>query len=263
MSLSVPFLSEAEIDRAALTLLRETGLHSIQVPQTIVPVEDVLEKHLRLSLDFDDLHTKLGVSMLDDEPEILGALWVESREVFIDQSPDPHEHPEMDGRYRFTLGHEIGHWWLHRSYLNNNIETEDMFDAQHVSKPTVICRASNSKDRIEWQADTFASSFLMPAGLVYLQWREAFSRSAPLIFEVFERDSDWTTPPMGWKGQIVLPSENFGRFDPRAVSYFFFRASSILAPRFGVSVQAMRVRLQRLGLLLIERPELSSFTGTR
>ena len=81
MSITVPFLSEAEIERAALTLLCEAGLHGIKGPQLIIPVENVLEKHLKLSLDFDDLHAKLGVPLLGSEPEILGALWVHSREV--------------------------------------------------------------------------------------------------------------------------------------------------------------------------------------
>jgi hypothetical protein len=51
-----------------------------------VPVEEVLEAHLKLTLDFDDLHTKLGISMVGAEPEVFGALWVHSREIFVDQS---------------------------------------------------------------------------------------------------------------------------------------------------------------------------------
>jgi hypothetical protein len=109
MSIAVPYLSEYEIECAASLLLREVGLGSKRYCTNIVPVESILERHLKLSLDFDDLHTKLGVPISDDGPEILGAIWIESREVFIDQSLDPDANPAMEGRFRFTVGHEIGH----------------------------------------------------------------------------------------------------------------------------------------------------------
>ena len=82
-----------------------------------VPVEEYPRKHLKLTLDFDDLHEKLGIPRDGEEPEVLGALWAERGEVFIDESLDPDEHPEREGRYRFTLAHEIGHWCLHKNYL--------------------------------------------------------------------------------------------------------------------------------------------------
>jgi hypothetical protein len=194
-------------------------------------------------------------------PEIFGALWVSSREVFIDQSLDPDENPETEGRYRFTIAHEIGHWRLHRTYISGASQVNDLFRNGPRENKIVVCRASNAKDRIEWQADAFASSFLMPAGLVHREWRNAFSRSTPLVFEVFERDSNWTVPPLGWKGQVELPRELTGKFDARAVSYFFFKASRVLAPRFAVSIQAMQLRLEKLGLLLIQWPSQLSLLG--
>jgi hypothetical protein len=254
MSIEVPFLSEQEIEQTALRLLRDAGVCKSSNFNGIVPVEKILEHHLNLSLDFDDLHGKLGVQMSGEEPEILGALWVESREVFIDQSLDPDENPKMEGRYRFTVGHEIGHWCLHREHILAGSKEDDLFGAVVHSGPSVVCRASNSREPIEWQADVFASKLLMPTQLVHFWWRELFSRSTPLIFEVFERDSNWTRPPLGWRGITNLPRGLSSRFDPSAVSYFFFKASRELAPRFGVSIQAMQLRLEGLGLLLLERP---------
>jgi hypothetical protein len=42
-----------------------------------VPVEKVLEKHLKLTLDFDDLHERLGIPRSGEEPDVLGALWAD------------------------------------------------------------------------------------------------------------------------------------------------------------------------------------------
>ena len=120
MNIAVPFLSENDIERAAASLLVDFGDlrngGSIKPP---VPVEKVLEKHLKLTLDFDDLHERLGIPRSGEEPDVLGALWAESGEVFIDESLDPDEYPEREGRYRFTLAHEIGHWCLHKDYLTS------------------------------------------------------------------------------------------------------------------------------------------------
>jgi hypothetical protein len=254
MAIAVPFLSEREIEHAATRLLFEFGdLRNGGRIRPPVPIEEVLEKHLRLTLDFDDLHGKLGIPKDDDEPEVLGALWAESKEVFIDESLDPDEHPEQEGRYRFTMAHEIGHWCLHRDYLTSPAQQgTDPFG--HGRPPTVICRVSQAKERIEWQADNFAGCLLMPESWIRIVWREQFSRSNPLTFSVFQ-DSSWTKPPMGWRGKGKFPADVSERFDPAAVAYFFFRASEIMAPSFNVSIEAMRVRLEQLGLLLIDEPD--------
>lgn len=112
--ISVPFLSDSDIERAATNLLvqfRDRNGGRIKPP---APVEEILEKQLKLSLGFDDLHQRLGIPRRGEEPDVLGALWAERREVLIDESLDPEEHPEREGRYLFTLAHEIGHWCLHK-----------------------------------------------------------------------------------------------------------------------------------------------------
>lgn len=217
--MDVPYLSEDEIEKQAALLLAEYNVSRGLRLVAPIPVEELLERHLKLTLDFDDLHGKLGVPMSGSEPEVLGALWVESREVFIDQSLDPIASPEKEGRYRFTVGHEIGHWQLHREHLLSDSETPDFFE-QVARAPMVICRASQGRKLVEWQADKFASSLLMPRLLLHHFWREEFSRCTPLSFELFRR-SDWGKPPVGWTGNIVLPAHLRDQFDPRAVAYFF------------------------------------------
>src|SRR5688500_5216775 len=98
--MEVRYLSKDNIENQAARLLAEYNVaHGLRLVAPI-PVEELLERHLKLTLDFDDLHTRLGVPRSGDEPEVLGALWADSREVFIDQSLDPFENPMIEGRYR-------------------------------------------------------------------------------------------------------------------------------------------------------------------
>jgi len=248
--MDVRYLSEAEIEHRAAYLLADFNVRRCLRLNAPIPVEALLESHLKLSLDFDDLHARLGVPKSRNEPEMLGALWADSREVFIDQSLDPVEHPEMEARYRFTVAHEIGHWQLHREYLTQS--STGLF-GNTSQGPTVICRASQAKERIEWQADHFAASLLMPRNLLHHFWREEFSRTTPLVFANFQ-NSDWAKPPMGWTGSLRLDPPLRDCFDARAVSYFFYRASARIAPIFNVSIQAAQTRLQNVGLLYVDMP---------
>ena len=63
MTINVKFLPEQQIERDALGLL-ESYFHEQCIPiQVPIPVDEILEIHLGLSLDFDDLQTVLGVPM--------------------------------------------------------------------------------------------------------------------------------------------------------------------------------------------------------
>jgi hypothetical protein len=248
--MDVPYLSASEIENDAALLLAEFNIGRGRSLIAPVPVEEVLEGHLKLTLDFDDLHNRFGIPMMGNEPEVFGALWVNSREVFVDQSLDPTENPHMEGRYRFTVSQEIGHWRLHRNHLTS-ADQPDLFK-ESAKQGVVICRSSHAKKRVEWQADYFASCLLMPRELIAFWWREMFSRSNPLVFSSWIGDSAWTRPPVGWPTTVELPLDQRARFDPRAVAYFFYKASVPMAQTFNVSVQAMQLRLCELDLLRIE-----------
>ena len=247
MTINVKFLSEQQIERDAQGLL-EAYFHELGNPIRIpVPAEDILELHLGLSLDFDDLQAVLGV------PDVLGALWADNREVFIDQSLEPEEHPEMEGRYHFSVGHEIGHWRLHRHYLTNAGAQAAMF-AEGDPQPTVICRTSQAKERIEWQADYFSSCFLMPRQFVLDAWSGRFGSLKPIVYADIA-EQDWTRRPArgGMKPVgIVLRNVIEQLFDPHI--YAFETVAREFAPLFRVSIQAMRIRLENLGLLRLDHP---------
>lgn len=60
---------------------------------------------------------------------------------------------ENQGRYRFTLAHELAHWILHREEITSSQNEATYIDGVHNNK-------------IEKQADYFASALLMPLSAV-------------------------------------------------------------------------------------------------
>src|SRR5208283_5078728 len=160
MAIKVRYLSEDEIEKEAELLLAEysetTGV-PIKFP---VPIEEITTYHLALRLDFADLHEVLRIPMLHGQPDVLGAIWVDTETILIDCSLGPRKNPAMRGRYRFSVAHEIGHWRLHRRYVAKDPAQKSLFDGS--TEPTVICRSSQAKEPIEWQADFFSSCLLMP-----------------------------------------------------------------------------------------------------
>ena len=177
MMIKVRYLSQDEIEKEAERLLaeyEETAGGPVKMP---VPVEDITTYHLALRLGFADLHKTLRIPMLRDQPDILGAIWVDTETVMIDCSLDPKHNPLMAGRYRFSVAHEIGHWRLHRSYVAKDTNQASLFDGS--PEPTVICRSSQAKEPIEWQADFFSSCLLMPRRWVHDEWRECLDRTRP------------------------------------------------------------------------------------
>ncbi len=255
MAIQVRHLSEHEIERDTellLTEYEETAGEPVKLP---IPVAEIITYHLALRLGFADLHETLGIPMLRDQPDILGAIWIDKEAVLIDQSLDPKKNPSMKGRYRFSVGHEIGHWRLHRSYVAKDANQASLFDAP--SEPTVICRFSQKKERIEWQADFYSSCLLMPRRRVHDEWMEYFGRTRPLLLSDLRPN-----------GQVVMRAQTLiyeqGRNEVGAVDVALFEnVAWPIARRFGVSPAAMRIRLEKLGLLLRQPPRQQSLiTGT-
>jgi len=162
---NVKFLSKKVIEAEADALLVAYGRDCSPITKPPIPVEDILETHLGLSLDLDDLRKLVGAE------DVLGATWMSTREVFIDQSLDPDEHAKMRGRYLFTVAHEIGHWQLHRQYLLPD-EAQAGLLVKVPTEALLVGLTEKEKRRIERQANFFASCLLMPRAMVCEAWRE-------------------------------------------------------------------------------------------
>lgn len=138
-SVRVPFLLDERLQDLAGKLLGEIGYEG-------GPVD--LEKicsFLSLDLSFSD-----QTVFVSSGETILGSANFESREIKI----NPHDNTQ---RARFTLAHEIGHFFLgHEKYLRSESVLErDLFE-------TVATSDQVNYVRIECQANIFASHLLLP-----------------------------------------------------------------------------------------------------
>jgi hypothetical protein len=247
MAIKVKHLTEDEIEKDAKLLLAEYEVTIDEPIKLPVPVDDITTYHLALRLGFDDLHKTLNQPMLGSQPDILGAIWVEKQLVLIDSHLDPKSNPSMLGRYRFSVAHEIGHWRLHRSYVAKDPNQMSLFDVP--SEPTVICRSSQKNEPVEWQANFFASCLLMPRRRVHDEWKECLGRTRPLLLSDLRPN-----------GKVMMRAQSMiyeqGRNEAGAGDDALFEeVAKPIARRFGVSPQAMRLRLEKLGLLLRQAPQ--------
>jgi len=159
----VPYLAEEVIERDVAALLAEFSNACGVVIVPPIPIEDIVEKHLKLGFEFDDTHRLFGVPRSGLDPDILGAIFFDDQRIVIDEGLDPDENPSKEGRFRFTLAHEGGgHWRLHRHLFVKDKAQAAMFVDLDV--PSFICRSSQAKEPVEWQADYYASCLLMPSG---------------------------------------------------------------------------------------------------
>ena len=184
-----PYLPEEQIERDAAALLAEYAQARSVVIAPPIPIEDIVEKHLKLGIEFDDMHRLLRRAALRPglDPDILGAIFFDDRRIVIDESLDPEENPSKEGRYRFTLAHEGGgHWRLHRHLFAKDPAQVSLFNEP--APPSVVCRSSQAKEPVEWQADFYASCLLMPRKLVMAAWDEMFPDRKPRVLQPADAD---------------------------------------------------------------------------
>ena len=148
-----PALSTEQIESTAEQFRNEAldalGLDRSTLP---VPVERIAEFHLGYELDFTDQDT-----------DIIGGIDFRANVILINPRIENHE-----GRYNFTIAHEIGHHCLHRELY-----------IKHQDELGILCR-SKARPVEEVQADRFAEALLMPPGPVRAatkasKWRYATS----------------------------------------------------------------------------------------
>ncbi len=126
-------------------------------PQHVAPFpyENITEDHSDLKVYFTEL----------DDDQISGATLHENNEftVLINTS-------KPGTRQHFSLGHELGHYFLHTDVLQKEKAIIDGEDT--LAGPRILYRQENSStEQLEREANTFAATLLMPADLVRDGWQ--------------------------------------------------------------------------------------------
>jgi hypothetical protein len=243
MTRQFPYLSEEAIERDAETLLAEYAQSRGVVIAPPIPIEDIVEKHLKLCIEFDDMHRLLDTPRSDFFPNIQGAIFFEDRRIVIDESLDPEENPSREHDYRCTLAHEgCGHWRLHRHLFVKDKPCTSFFEE------SAVVRVCFGDRHLELEADFHASCVLMPRKLVFAIWEEIFPDRKPRIVEQRASiDHPFVEVPRlkSKKGESLGFETNAKLLD---------RVACPLAQRFLVSPSDMRARLEKLGLLFGQVP---------
>ena len=133
---------------------------------------------------------------------------------------------------RFTGAHEIGHAGLHPH-----------LGGLHRDRP--LSGTTESRDRVEYEADKFAAFFLMPRKLVTEQFLSRFI--AP--FELQELSAYALLGKSYSAARTLFPTR---RHISRALAdaiQFNGRSFTSLSDYFGLSTEALAIRLEELGLV--------------
>lgn len=181
-------LSKNDIDNEAVIFLKENSPNSLQELGTL-NLESIAELKLGLKIEYQKLDKEgelLGmtifktgyVDVLDDNNTICKKKFEKGtiilNEILINDL-------KLQGRYQFTLAHELGHWTLHRKEFIEDENQINLFNIvgsitennyiKCLNRDVVYSNVCTSKlktdlDWLEWQANYFGASILMPRSLI-------------------------------------------------------------------------------------------------
>ena len=187
----IDILSRSQIDNEAEKFLKKYRPNAL-AEATKLDLETLIENDSQLEIDYQNL---------DKNNRILGATSFRDgyMEVYNNEKKELKkfksntmifdielaEDYKQEGRFLFTLAHEIGHWVLHKKYFfiderqqsifdlyRDEIETNGIVCAKRNEDDMIIVKRKSPEEWIEWQADNFASSLLMPKEVFKFKYEE-------------------------------------------------------------------------------------------
>ncbi|MEZ4873210.1 MAG: ImmA/IrrE family metallo-endopeptidase [Bdellovibrionales bacterium] len=144
------FIPPSEIEVATQEFLNEHHPEKT-IP---IPVEDIIE-------------INLGINIVPT-PGMMDSFGIDAMFAhdFSQINIDEHQFNSVETRARFTLAHELGHYVLHRQYVE-----EQKFEDTDQWKKFVL--SDLHREPLETQANMFASTLLMPTDHVESQFEAA------------------------------------------------------------------------------------------
>lgn len=191
-------LSRKEIDVIGQNIVGDFMPEALKSPREI-DIDLLAQDYLGMDQDFQYLShcgVYLGMTVFNDtdkvpvyDPQNNCADYISAKAhtVIIDKTllEENQEH-----RYRFTMGHEAGHEYLHKEYFIYDPNQLTLFDfMDELPTPMIQCRvdtkkletkqqtAWNDRDWMEWQANALSSSILMPKSMVEMVVADVKSRT--------------------------------------------------------------------------------------
>ena len=159
-----------------------------------------------------------------DRNEIIGYFDNEINTIYIDNQISQSE------KFPFILGHEVGHYFLHRNLKMNQQEYNDFADAEY-NYFSDRHDFKNDRNWIEWQANKFSISLFLPKNLFYaylISFRKKLGISRPHI--------------------IYLDDQLINIQD-------YIDTVNHLAYKFGISKTVVKYRIEELGIITYAKPK--------
>jgi Zn-dependent peptidase ImmA (M78 family) len=218
-------LSSEEIEERSAELLLHFAQDYFTVPKAtpIFEISQFLTREHKIVFDFT---STLGFT--DEGFRLVGAFNPKKRVILIDSSL-----AQDENKFNFTLAHELGHLALHRKlnvkydYKSNQVEVDESINEKVVSAKAL----KTDLEWMEWQANSYASSLLMP--------KEIFK----LVLFNTQRQIG-----ISKSGKIFIDDQKCNQVD-------FYRVINLLSTFFKVSKSAVEFRLQKLQLVDDQRTQ--------
>lgn len=195
-----PILKATEIDNHASFILQEYSKshpeYSFINPQA-TPIENIIELYCGISMDFRSFADENVLGMTSFSEGLINIVRsgkivpykVDKRTIII--SSELESDKKQESRLNYTLAHELGHnVYHHRKFEEPDYFSQPLlFDDGSKESFAITCHRDNIEnpdntqglDWIEWQADYFASCFLMPKEAVSEFWKK-YKKEPEFVF---------------------------------------------------------------------------------
>ena len=176
----LPILKREEIDDIAEQFLMDFQPEALRNPME-VDVDGFLERYLGATPDYQYLSHNmiyLGMTVFQDtnsipvyDPRTNRAEYFSAKANTVIFDTRLVEEANQEHRYRFTAGHECGHLVFHTPYFDRlalirrlwGVKNEMVMQCLRMDLPSSKKRElKTDNDWMEWQANQFSGSFLMP-----------------------------------------------------------------------------------------------------